>query len=99
MSGLWSGYWKPPLPSEKEEMTETERLNLECDGLKLRLFRVETERDELLMALQQIARGPVMPLPDPIAHSWQAFGERAHQAMRDLIQIARAAITKAEGGK
>lgn len=39
--------------------------------------------------LQKIARGPLLPLPDPEAHSWRAYGERAATAMMDGMRIAR----------
>lgn len=36
---------------------------------------ITSERDTLRNALHVVARGPVMPPPDPGAHSWRAYGE------------------------
>lgn len=50
------------------------------------------ELDAAKRALVEIARGPLMPLPDPGAHSWRAFGEAAYRAMTEGMRKASAAL-------
>jgi hypothetical protein len=44
-------------------------------------------------ALEQIKRGPVMPPPDPGAHSWQAWGRFWHEQTDRLRVIAMNALS------
>jgi len=53
---------------------------------------------ELEAALRKVKRGPVKPLPDAGAHSWEAFGRAAFQAMRDLQRIASQALAAGPSG-
>ena len=63
------------------------------DALKAQLATARaSEREKVLPLLKRIARGPIMPLPDPHAHSWQAFGTRAHSALCDCMSLANEAI-------
>ncbi len=66
-----------------------------CIGAQL----AEEAADEIQRprsTLERIARGPAMPLPDPLAHSWMAFGRQAHSAMRDLMRTASDALATSE---
>lgn len=50
--------------------------------------------DTLREALEKITRVPVMPFPDPEAHSYRVFGERVWKAWLEIQRIARAALAK-----
>ncbi len=52
--------------------------------------------DPLHEALVKITRLPVMPFPDPGAHSWQAFAEAVYAAWNRIQIVARAAVAKAQ---
>lgn len=54
--------------------------------------RVDAEIKRLRTALRQVTNQPTMPLPDPVAHSWEAYGKRANYALRDCRNIAHAAL-------
>lgn len=69
-----------------------DRATFEIHELNAKLGVAQEERNKVLPLLQRIARGPVMPLPDPLAHSWQAFGTRAHSALCDSMSLANEAI-------
>lgn len=84
---------------------ENESLRAECglrqiqgynEGKKIAEAALATarqeERERILPLLKKIARGPVLPLPDPMAHSWQTFGTRAHSALCDCMSLANEAI-------
>lgn len=53
---------------------------------------VTSERDTLRNALRIIARGPVMPPPDPGAHSWRAYAEFWRNEANAAAAKARAAL-------
>jgi hypothetical protein len=59
--------------------------------------REAVEADQLRAALQEIIRTPSMPFPDPVAHSWQAWGRAVFLALRTTHDIARRALSKQEG--
>ena len=52
-----------------------------------------------LADLEKIARGPLMPLPDPEAHSWRTYGLRAHGGLSNCMRIASEMLAAAKEGK
>ncbi len=50
------------------------------------------ETEQVRALLMKIARGPIMPLPDPEAHSWRAYGQRAAGALADSMMWANKAL-------
>ena len=49
---------------------------------------------EALTALQNIHKFPALPFPDPLAHSWRAFGESVHRAYCDMQRVAATVLAK-----
>ena len=49
---------------------------------------------EALAALQNIRKFPALPFPDPLAHSWRAFGEAVYRSYCDIQRVAAALVHK-----
>ena len=93
-SQLQSGSDCPdPCPTD-EAAKANAHLIAAAPALLSRALAAEAERDRLREALEKIARGPVMPPPDPVAHSWQAWGRFWHEQVDRLRILARAARTE-----
>lgn len=61
-----------------------------CPNCEEARLRAEVER--LKKAHEQILRIPYKPFPDPVAHSWKAYGLAVLAAYQNIRHIARAAL-------
>ena len=73
--------------TEPEMLLARAYLHLQAVG------EIGLDRNEALeKALRKIARGPILPLPDPEAHSWRSYGTRAASSLFDCMRIAQEAL-------
>lgn len=71
-----------------EENDKYNAAQAECERLK----------EDVVKSLEEMQRIPTIPFPDPGAHSWRAFGERAFTAYSDLRRLSSAILSRLKGG-
>ena len=86
-----------PVVDAGDILDRLQALAAENERQAARMKALDEENERLRAALTDVARGPVMPLPDPGAHSWRVFGEAAHREMCKAMRVAKASLGEQKG--